>query len=297
MLNLRHIEVFHAIMRTGSVTAAAKSLHVTQPAVSAVLKHLESRLDFRLFERVGGKLQPTPEALALMPDVDEIFGRLDAIARLTQDLAGGRLGSLSLAASSPIANGVLPKTIARFLKDKPQVRVALQTLASPQVLDRVASREAELGVAYGPLEHSEVVCTPLWRAGIGCIMREDHPLARRETIDIRELVAYDLITYLPQALLRPYVDQAFQAAGIAPALTVQVGQAITGIALAHQGTGVALVETNLLAALPLPGLVARELAAPIALNILLLQHRSAPRSALHEQFVRYLREDDSGPAG
>lgn len=290
MLSLRHIEVFHAIMRTGSVTAAAKSMHVTQPAISAVLKHMEARLGFRLFERVSGKLQPTPEAVAMMPDVNEIFERLDAIGRLTQDLAGGQLGALSIAASSPIANGMLPKYVSTFLKDKPQVRIAMHTLASPQVLDRVANREAELGVAYGPLQHSEVLATPLWTADIGCVMREDHVLASQATVDIRQLAREPFITYMPQALLRPYVDQALRAAGIALEPTIQVGQAITGIALAHQGLGIALVETNLLSSLPLPGLVARALSNPIKLDILLLQHRHAARSYLHEQFIDHLMQ-------
>ena len=71
-MNLKQLEVFYAIMNTGSVTAAARSLHVTQPAVSNVLKHMEQQLEFKLFERKGGRLFPTPEANHLLPDVNEI---------------------------------------------------------------------------------------------------------------------------------------------------------------------------------------------------------------------------------
>ena len=74
-MNLRHLEVFHAIMQAGSVTGAAHLLNVTQPAVSNVLRHAEQQMKFRLFERVAGRLQPTPEARDLFPDVQEIFGR------------------------------------------------------------------------------------------------------------------------------------------------------------------------------------------------------------------------------
>ena len=89
MIHLRQIEVFYAIMRTGSVTDAARVLNVTQPAVSAALKQFESRLRMKLFERRGGKLQPTSEAKALLPEVKEIFDRLLAVERFSQDLAGG----------------------------------------------------------------------------------------------------------------------------------------------------------------------------------------------------------------
>ena len=66
--------------------------------------------------------------------------KVDAVNALTQDLVGGRLGSLSIAASFPIANGYLAKAVATFIADRPKVRVALQSLTSPQVLDRVVNR-------------------------------------------------------------------------------------------------------------------------------------------------------------
>lgn len=289
MINLKHIEVFHAIMRTGSVTGAARMLNVTQPAISSVLKHLESRLRMKLFERTGGRLQPTPEANALMPDVAGIFGRLEAIERLTQDLAGGRLGTLSIAASSPIANGRLARLVADLLVDRPGAQISLQALASPLVLDRVANREAEIGIAYAPVMHPEVSTEVLGRNAIGCVMREDHPLAARSEVHVRELADHALITYLPQALLRPYIDRAFQEAGVVPNIAVHVGLSITGMALAYQGAGVALVELELLDSLPVPGLVARPLLPRIELETMLLLHKSAPRSRLQDHFLSVLR--------
>ncbi|MFM9926319.1 LysR family transcriptional regulator [Variovorax sp. H27-G14] len=289
MINLKHIEVFHAIMRTGSVTGAARMLNVTQPAISSVLKHLESRLRMKLFERTGGRLQPTPEANALMPDVAGIFGRLEAIERLTQDLAGGRLGTLSIAASSPIANGRLARLVADLLVDRPGAQISLQALASPLVLDRVANREAEIGIAYAPVMHAEVSTEVLGRNAIGCVMRDDHPLAARSEVQVRELADHALITYLPQALLRPYIDRAFQEAGVVPTIAVHVGLSITGMALAYQEAGVALVELELLDSLPVPGLVARPLLPRIELETMLLLHKTAPHSRLQDHFLSVLR--------
>lgn len=277
-------------MRTGSVTAAARMLNVTQPAISTVLKHLENRLQMKLFDRTGGRLQPTPEAHALMPDVAGIFGRIESIERLTQDLAGGRLGSLSIAATSPVANGRLSRLVAQFINEKPGVRIALQAIASPLVLDRVANREAEIGVAYGPMVHAEVVSEVLGRNSIGCVMRSDHPLARRTEIHVHELGEHPLITYLPQALLRLPIDRALAEAGVTPNIAVQVGLSITGMALAFQGAGIALVELELLEAFPLPGLVARPLLPRIELETLLLLHKTAPRSRLLEAFLGPLRD-------
>ncbi len=290
-VNLKHIEVFHAIMRTGSVTAAARLLNVTQPAVSATLKHFEQRLQIKLFERRSGRLVPTPEAQALLPDISGIYGRIEAIERLAQDLAGGRLGTLSIAASSPIANGFLARAVATFLATTPGTRVALQSLASPQVLDRVANGEAELGMAYEPLVHPDVITEVMALNSVACVMRQDHPLASREEVQMSDLAPHPVITYLPQALLRPYVDRAFGEAGISPDIKVQVGLSITGIALAFHGAGVALVEPQLLRALPLPGMVARPLRPRIEVKTMLLLHRSAPRSRLLDRFISHLRRE------
>ena len=76
MINLRQVECFYAVMRTGSVTQAARLLNVTQPAVSIAIKQLESRLKLKLFERSAGRLHATAEAKDLMPDLAEIFVRL-----------------------------------------------------------------------------------------------------------------------------------------------------------------------------------------------------------------------------
>jgi len=289
MLNLRHIEIFHAIMRTGSITAAAESLNITQPAVSAVLKHFEGRLQMPLFDRVNGRLRPTPEAEALLPDVADIFNRLDAVERLSRDLAGGLRGSLSIAATSPLANGLLAQTVASFTKARPHAKIALQSLGSPVVLERVLNREADIGLAYEPIISAQVETEVLSRGSITCVLPESHPLANRSSISPADLVPYAIVTYLPQALLRPYVDKAMSDAGVALNISVEVGLSITGIMLAFNGAGVALVEPDLLRAMRLPGMVSRPLVPQVEFKSLLILNRSAPRSRIVLEFIDCLR--------
>jgi DNA-binding transcriptional LysR family regulator len=291
MINFRHLEVFHAIMRTGSITAAARSLNVSQPAVSEVLKHAEAQMKIQLFQRTAGRLLPTPEAKALLPDVAAMFGRLDAVERQIQDLAGGRLGNLSLAAAFPIANGYLTKAVATFLEQRPKMRVALQSLTSPQVAERVAIGEAELGFAYNlevlnPAVEAEVLVHSM----VACVIPEAHPLAQRSEIDMKDLEPYPIITYLPQTVLRAYVDRALSDAGISPNVSVQVSLSLTGMMMAYHGAGIALVEPFLLTSLPFPGLVARPLRPRIELNTLLIRSRDGPRSLAANDFVVELKK-------
>ena len=86
VMRLRHIEIFQAIRQTGSISAAAQLLHVSQPAVTKVLQHAEQQLGFPLFLRVRGKLQATPEALELEREVDKVTESLQGVRRLAQSL-------------------------------------------------------------------------------------------------------------------------------------------------------------------------------------------------------------------
>ena len=289
MINLRQIEVFYAIMRAGSITEAARVLNVTQPAVSAALKQLEARLNMRLFDRVGGRLRPTPEAKALLPDVAEIFGRLGAVERFSADLAGAARGLLSIAAAQPLCDGFVAKAVATFVAKRPGVKVNLISLATPMVLDRVANREADIGVCYEPIVSRAVQVEEISRAQIGCILPARHPLAKRRSIRVQDLAPYPVITYLPQTLLRPHIDRAFSDKSAAPRMSVGTSTSATAIMLALHGAGVAIVETSLFEARPVAGLVVRPLEPRIELKGLLLRPRQGVGSRVLDEFVAHLR--------
>jgi DNA-binding transcriptional LysR family regulator len=170
------------------------------------------------------------------------------------------------------------------------VRVTLQSMTSPQVVERVVSGEVELGLAYEPVVNSQVETEVLMSTGVACVMREDHPLARRREIEVRELASHSIITYLPQNLLRGNVDRHLSEAGIAPRISVEVSVSLTGMTLAYYGAGIALVEPYLLSSMPVPGLVARPLKPRIELKTLLVRARASSRSAIMEQFIPHLRD-------
>jgi len=170
----------------------------------------------------------------------------------------------------------------------------LQSLPSPVVLDRVVNREVDLGVAYEPVVSPMIDTAVLMRTRVACVLPADHPLTRQADVALADLVPYPVITYLPQALLRPYVDRALSEAGVALNISAEVGLSITGIMLAFHGAGIALVEPDLLSAMPLPGLVSRPLRPNIEVKSLLLWNRSAAPSRLQQAFAAHLREALAG---
>ena len=93
-LNLRQIEVFRAIMMAGSISGAGRMLHVSQPAVSRVLALTESRLGYRLFERVKSRLSPTAEARRLYAEVEQVYGGIERVNDLAASLGQSGAGML-----------------------------------------------------------------------------------------------------------------------------------------------------------------------------------------------------------
>ncbi len=96
-VNLRHIEIFHAVMTAGSLTEAAHLLHTSQPTVSRELARFEKVIGLKLFERVRGRLHPTVQGLRLFEEVQRSWYGLDRIVSAAESLREFRQGELSIA--------------------------------------------------------------------------------------------------------------------------------------------------------------------------------------------------------
>ena len=122
-MRLRHIEVFHAVMQAGTVSGAAQLLHISQPAVTKVLQHCEARLRISLFERVRGKLYPTPEAQRLFVEVDRMNKDLVAIRRMAASFRRGEIESVRVMATPTLGLSVMPTAIKRGPRRFPRATV------------------------------------------------------------------------------------------------------------------------------------------------------------------------------
>ena len=163
-MRLRHIEIFQAIRQTGSVSAAAQLLHVSQPAVTKVLQHAELQLGFPLFLRVRGKLQPTPEALALESEVEKVTESLQGVRRLAKSLRRAPGQSVRVGAIPALALSLLPPAILEWKRDYPDIAERARSVRSPFERGRV---EALLGTT--------------------CVIRGDRAAGRRHLHSARSL--------------------------------------------------------------------------------------------------------------
>ncbi|HWQ10914.1 MAG TPA: LysR family transcriptional regulator, partial [Holophaga sp.] len=121
LITHRHIEVFRAVMTTGSVTAAASMLFTSQPTISRELAQLESILGFPLFDRIRGRLRPTARALVLFDEVQRAYIGLDRILATAANLKAYEQGQLSIICMPFLSHSLLPDVCRHFMDEHPGV--------------------------------------------------------------------------------------------------------------------------------------------------------------------------------
>lgn len=155
-MKLKHIEVFNAIMVSGSVSAAARILNVTQPAVTQTLKHAEQQLGYSLFVREKSGLKPTLEARHLYLRSKKIFEQVDELRRLAVSLKSESKEQFRIAIVPSLSTQCLSLALSLFKAKHPQCVVSIKILHSDEIARSVALHECDLGIAYGELDFPSV---------------------------------------------------------------------------------------------------------------------------------------------
>lgn len=287
-MNLRQLEVFRAIMQTGSVTEAARLLNVSQPTVSVILKHAEARIGLKLFERIGNRLHPTPEASDLFPTVESVFARVDFLEQNLKNLKDGTSGMLQVGAIPSLTQSVFLPALRYFCRAHPRVHVTVWGFPTPETIAAVANHRTEIGLAYSPGEGEMVEVEPFRKTEICCVMRADHPLARKEVVDFADLRDECIIANVVGSPLRRRIEAALHTAGASCDVRIEAGTLET-YDLSHHGIGVGLVDIAPFPRDRYPDLVCRPLTPPILAQSYLIFPAKRPRSIMARRFVEILR--------
>lgn len=292
-MNIRALEAFRAVMRMGSMTAAARISHTTQPNISRLISSLETQLGLKLFAREGNKLQVTEEGFAFFKELERHYAGLIALkdaARTIKQIGSGRL---HIAVAPVLSHGFLASVIAEFAKRHPQVTLSIRTCNPYMVEQLVNSQLCDLGLAtfighvIEPSLESELIANI---KGV-CLLRSDHPLASRDVIHVRDLEGEPFISSAArQDGAREHVDNIFYEARVNRRTEIECETVSTIGHLVAQGLGVSLVTSIIAADFLHQGLVAREFFPPVHFPITLLTSNHRPRSLLVAAFIECLQE-------
>lgn len=184
-MRLRQIEVFHAVYTSGTMTNAARLLSVSQPSVSKVLAHAEQQLGYPLFDRVKGKLVPTPEADRLFGLVSNVYDHVEQLRHVAENLRASDIGKIRVAATPAFGVDLLPSAIASYLTEHEDTGFEIETLHHDEISEALLESRVDVGLAFDSVPVPGLTSEPLAEGEFMVITPPDMDLGtdNRVTID------------------------------------------------------------------------------------------------------------------
>ncbi|PWB18827.1 MULTISPECIES: LysR family transcriptional regulator [unclassified Comamonas] len=290
-LNLRQIEVFRAVMSTGSIAGASQILFVSQPAVSRLLAYTEQRIGFVLFERIKGRLFATPEARRLIGEVEQVYQSVQRVNDLAGDLARHRTGILNLVSGPSIGQSFIPQAVASFRQQFPDCKMTFACHGHEQIRERLLNHQADLGVISSAIEHPNLDITPLCTNRLVCIMPANHALCEKEEVTPEDLMQWPMVGYGHDTPMGRRVTAYCQDMELEPNEVVEVGSPQNAGSMVEMGVGIALVDEFSVRSwhASRPVMVRPLRNAPV-LQTNLVHHKFEPMSQLAQRFIAELRQ-------
>lgn len=239
-MTLRNLEVFLAVVETGSMRSAAERLYISQPSVSGVVSDLESEYHIRLFERLGKKLFITPEGERLAGYARRM---LALNAELERQMRTAEAESpLRVGATVTVGASVMPELLQQLDGAPPYVFVGNTGMIEQKLL----RNELDAALVEGRPQSEDLVVTPVIRDRLMLICPADHPMAKQATVRIEELDGVPLVMREPESGTRHVLDQEFADAGAAMHLAWECNNTQALLEAVRSGFGVAILSPRLL---------------------------------------------------
>lgn len=289
-MHFRQLEAFRTVMTTGSTVRAAELMQITQPAVSRSIAELEAAVGFALFDRVRGRLVPTPEGQLFFREVDSSFQGLDRLRAAAATIRDYGSGSIRVASLAALGAELVPNAIHSFLTRNPRIKVTLQVHSSSNVRNLVMDGQFEVGLAADEVDLSGLDSQLFGNFPAVCAIPAGHPLASLEVIRPVDLRQHQLVGLAPEDRARKRIDEALRADNVEPDYIVETPSSSTVCALALAGVGIGFVSPFTVHGFIERGLAVRPLEPRVSFRYYLLFRPDAQKARLVKAFVAALFE-------
>lgn len=235
------LRAFVTVGELRSFAAAAHALHLSQPALSRRVSHLEDTLGVRLFDRTTRSVQLTVLGQRFFGEMRGLVVDLDRSVLSLRDAAELESGDVTIGCVFSAVHHFLPPVIHAFRERHPHVMVRIIEEGADEVLDCVKHGEADFAINYIGMQDPDVEFTPLLKEPYVLVCPSGHPLARRRSVTWHELGAYPLARVSNASRNRLLIDQALAELPPLPRPIIEVRHVSTLIGLVESGLGLAVV--------------------------------------------------------
>lgn len=245
LVNLRHLRAWLAVVEEGSVTAGARRLWISQPALSQQLKALERFFGTELLERLHRGVQPTPAGRALIDDARATLIAATRLSRKVHNVAGFAAGVLEVATLPSLVDATLLEPIRRWHREYADIALRLYEFPLQSLMaEEVAMGVGDVAIGVRPPRWSGPVVSLGWEQFV-IVLPPDDPLSgSRDSVCLSELADRSWVLTEPSNGLSEYVEAACAHAGFRPREAVSTSQVQAAVHLAIAGIGPVLVPSD-----------------------------------------------------
>lgn len=238
-VTIRHLRAFVTIARLGSFIEASRALHVTQAALSNVMRELESIVDLRLLDRTTRKVKLSAAGAQYITYAENVLTALQEAERCANDLRNHRSGVVRIATSRLVGWSLMAPVFAQFHRLHPDIRVMPVDTLIQNIRAAVETGQADLAISTftDPLKEDQIETTPLFKSRLHAVCHPDHPLAQRSSVTWAELEQQPLIFVGSYPLLRLRLELGIP---FEPANLYEVGDMTAALALVAAGIGLCI---------------------------------------------------------
>lgn len=241
-MRLRHIEVFNAIMLTGSISGAARLLNVSQPAVTKTLLHAEDQIGFKLFVRHRGRILPTAEANAIYQETTKLFGSVETVRSLTKNLKVGGQSVVRIGVPPALCFEVVPALLVKLFAETPDTVIEVNSYHYAGAINAVLRQEVHLAVGFNPQEHPALRIDRVATARfLGCFPQQLAG-AVPAAVDFGFFRDKPFIALSGADPLGASIKAAFRFADVELRLLAEVNTNVLALRLVEQAAGVSIVD-------------------------------------------------------
>jgi DNA-binding transcriptional LysR family regulator len=240
-MDLRQLEIVKIVADSGSFTAAARQMHVSQSAISRQVLLLEEELKEPLFVRLGRRVRLTPAGDAMLQLGRRVLGDVRDTTTAILEHQKRLTGSIHLAGGMTVCLHVFPSLLKDYRRRHPDVEVKLTTGSTPQVLERLRSGIVDVALLTLPVEGADLMQVPVLREELLLVTHPSHPVTRQRRIRPRDLDGQPLVLFERGSSTRRVIDDMIAREQIGPKIVLETENVEILKALVAIGMGMTII--------------------------------------------------------
>ena len=290
-MRIRHIEIFYAVYRHKTISAAARRLNISQPAVSKALRHAEDQIGFPLFVRTGRGLVATQQAHVLYVEVSKVYNSVARVQQTSKDLKKTINGQLKISTVTGLSYEILPRTIARLRTTYAHTAFELQTLHYSDLIASLRDFDTHIGLVFEAPRHAGLVREHMGSGEFTCVFEKQKFTHDAPRVSLKDILRQEVISLNPTGPLGGKLWEEINTINASFDAVATAESCFVAKSLAACGVGVAIVDEFTARAPGFSGLECAKLEPQIELNVYALYLESRPLTRIAKAFLQNFKDE------